>query len=157
MIETDEAAPEATAQDEQKPIFEQLVDAAGSEPRGLRGIVAYGLYKAAKREWASQTREQHGRSPTKAELDQYAASWTDSRLDGVRSQADQILAAYASYVVAEAQPGIMKDAIRGAFGRSFWASFWAVLALALLLAALWVVLATQGIDLFGAAGRAVSQ
>ena len=159
MNEMEGAAPEAPTQENQEnqdTIFEQLVGTSAGEQGRLQGIVAYGLYETAKREWASKIKELNSRPPNDDELGQYAATWTESRLDGVRGQADQVLAAYADYVVSEAKPNILRDALRGSFGRSFWASLLAVLALAILLAALWVILASQGIDVFGAVNRAVS-
>jgi hypothetical protein len=36
------------------PIFERFVDPDRPEVEQLPGIVAYGLYKIAKREWASE-------------------------------------------------------------------------------------------------------
>ena len=52
--------------------FEKLVPDA--EPSDLEGIVAYGLYKIAKREWAREIGERAQRNPTDAELAAYVAT-----------------------------------------------------------------------------------
>lgn len=144
------------AQPNYNPIFERLVDSAESDHAQLQGLLAYGLYKIAKREWASEIRVQQGRGPTDAELESYIATWTPSRLDGVLGEAAQILAEYANFVINDAEPRILRNAAKGSFRRSFWSSFWATTAFAALLAVLGIILVWQGVDVLGAAGRAIT-
>lgn len=137
------------------PTFEKLVDVAESDHGKLQGLIAYGLYKIAKREWASKIRAQKGRGPTDEELKSYIESWTPSRLDGVQNEAAQALAAYANVVISDAEPRILRSATKGSFWRSFGASLLAAFVFALLLAAFGIVLVWQGVDILGIAGRAL--
>lgn len=151
---TEQGAPPP---DDYNPIFEVLVDSPGSDHGRLQGLVAYGLYKGAKREWASDIRRREGRGPNENELAAYIATWTESRLGGVRGEAAQILAAYADYVVSEEQPRILRNALKGSFSRAFWPSFWATILFAVLVVALGAILAAQDIDILGAASRALAR
>lgn len=103
---------------EYNPIFEQLVDGNADQHNELVGIVAYALYKRAKREWALDMRDRTGRKPTEEQLSDYIRSWTSSRLEGLKTEAAGILAAFADYVVQEQEPRILKDAVKGRFWRS---------------------------------------
>ena len=106
--------------DDYNPIFEQLVDGDHDQESELIGIIAYGLYKQAKREWSSEIRSQKQRGPNNDELKAYVASWTDSRIDGLRTEAAEILASFSGYVIENERPNILKDALRGRFWRGVW-------------------------------------
>lgn len=95
------------------PVFEKLVDGADQDnTSSIAGIVAYSLYKIAKREWVTDFSAEHSRKPNDVELDQYINTWTDSRLSGVRTEANQLLAGFASYVVDQEKPNIVKEALQ---------------------------------------------
>lgn len=95
------------------PVFEKLVDGSENDSSsGLVGIVAYSLYKIAKREWMTEFTADNSRKPNDIELDQYINSWTDSRLAGVRTEANQLLAGFASYVVDQERPKIVKETLQ---------------------------------------------
>lgn len=97
------------------PIFEKLVDGDHDPESELVGIIAYGLYKQAKREWAADIRDDKQRGPSREELEAYVASWTSSRVDGLRTEAAEILASFSGYVIENERPNILKDALRGRF------------------------------------------
>ena len=99
---------------EYNSIFETLVGESGANS-DIVGIIAYGRYKQAKREWAAQIRIKYSRGPTDEELRSYVTTWTQSRLDGARQEAEQVLVRFADEVVAGARPGIEKEALRGTF------------------------------------------
>ncbi|HZJ13200.1 MAG TPA: hypothetical protein VFD26_11250 [Methyloceanibacter sp.] len=141
-----DGGPEPADEADYNPIFEKLVDQDGSE---TRGIIAYGFYKVAKREWAEKVHEEEGRAPTPDALRAYIATWTPSRLEGVRKEADQLLAAYAENVIAEAEPRILKNALRGGFWRGVGASMVAAVLYTLILIAFATILAWSGVDLIG--------
>ncbi len=130
------------------PIFEKLVGPENSEA-GLQGIVAYGLYKIAKREWVSEFRTRTGRKPTDDELDAYTRTWTASQLTTVNERAAQILAEYASEVIQSEEPRILRRALEGSFWRSVWPSMLAAFLYTLLLVGAALILARSGIDLIG--------
>lgn len=99
------------------PIFEQLVDGNDDQHNELIGIVAYALYKRAKREWASDLRTRGGSKPSEVQLSDYMRSWTPSRLEGLKTEAAGILAEFADYVVQAQEPRILRDAVKGKFWR----------------------------------------
>jgi len=62
-------APEYPSEHHYNKIFERLVgDIEDGGDANLRGLLAYGFYKVAKREWVAQSREKNGNPPTGAEL-----------------------------------------------------------------------------------------
>lgn len=129
------------------PIFSRFVDAERDEGEQLSGLVAYGLYKVAKREWAAELGSRENRKPTELELESYIRTWTESRLRGLADQAEGVLGAYASTVVDAARPQIREDAIRGTFwsgvGLSIAANAFYTVGLILLL----IILRYAGVDL----------
>lgn len=126
---------------EYNTVFERLSGAASP----LAGAVAYALYKNAKREWIQEFRDSNGRRPTAEESKQHTSTQTDAVLSAYMSQADQILAQYASDVIKEERPRILEDALKGDFWRSFWTSFWASVAFAAVLAVIVVIAAVSGV------------
>lgn len=130
------------------PIYEKLVNDADDDP-DLVGLVAYALYKRAKRNWARELREKRTRKPNDAELDAYVDTWTADRLEGVKREAASALAEYASAVVQAAQPDILRGALRGSFWRAVWPSITAAALYTVILIVLAVVLARAGVDLIG--------
>lgn len=98
------------------PIFEKMLEAAGDDR--LRGLVAYGLYKTAKREWARELQDREGRKPTDEELRAYIRHWTPTQMDNVQQMARQTLAEYAAAVIEAEEPRILRQALQGTFWRS---------------------------------------
>lgn len=130
------------------PLFENLVINApdGSQ---VRGMIAYGLYKRAKWEWASRVYEKEGRKPSEAELQSYIQTWTPTQIDNIQNGAAQILTAYADAVLSEGEPGILKEALKGSFWRSLWTNLLSAAAYTLILILLALGLALAGIDILG--------
>lgn len=83
------------------PVYEKLVGPEAS----LVGLVAYGLYKTAKREWV----EQH--KPAPAEIGRYHTTVTQTQLSVYRAEAEARLAAYADSILESATPSIQKRAL----------------------------------------------
>src|SRR5918993_5304758 len=80
------------------PVFPRFFT-NGEEPQHkLVGLIAYGLYEEARREWVDAFKSREGRYPMPEELRSYETSWTSSRLDGLKNAAVQILASYADTV-----------------------------------------------------------
>lgn len=129
------------------PIFERFVTPGQMEEQVLPGMVAYCLYKIAKREWATIFFARHGRKPSDAELNEYILTWTDSRIVGAQKEADAVLLAFASSVIDESAPRIREDALRGTFWGSVRSSIAAAFLYTLVLIGIVMILRFSGIDL----------
>lgn len=138
-------------------VFEKFVGDTENGMSDIIGIVAYGIYKNAKREWASSFRETYDRAPIAEDLKAYHATWTPAQIQSARNSAVQVMAAYADEVIAAEEPRILRDAVRGKFwptvGTSVFAN--AVYTIGLILFAL--ILARAGIDLLGVLSAAASK
>ncbi|GJE29337.1 hypothetical protein [Methylobacterium organophilum] len=130
------------------PIFDRLAPAPNAK-ENIRGLLAYGLYKVAKREWAQAIWEKEQRKPTQAELDAYATTWTDSLLEGLQERADSSLAVFGNVAVAEATPAIREEALRGTTAKAIGTSVIANAVYTILLIAFAVILYLAGIDIVG--------
>ena len=128
------------------PIFEQIACDETGEPQ-LIGLVAYGLYKQVKREWARQVWQEQRRPPTKAELDLYTKSWTPSRLEGLLEEAQSGSARFGSSVVEQQRQTIINEALQGSFIKSVASSITGAFFYTLLLIGFAVVLAIAGVDI----------
>jgi len=96
------------------PIYSQLLDNHQEMDSVMAGYIAYGVYKRSKREWVADFWSRNARKPNDQELNEYTRTWTPSRLQGLRDEANQALAEYASDVVAIAEPQLRQEAIEGA-------------------------------------------
>jgi hypothetical protein len=143
-----EQAPEPIAGVDYNPIFEQLVGDESLSPE-TQGLVAYGLYKVAKREWVTEFRRQNGRGPNDDELKAYIATWTPSRMENLLMSAEQTLAEFAKDTIAQEEPRILRRALRGTFWRAVGPTMVGALLYTLILIALAIILARSGIDLIG--------
>lgn len=130
------------------PIFEHFVPANRANDN-VRGLIAYGLYKIAKREWSQSIQDRHARQPTPEEREAYIATWTPSRLAGLEQQADVTLAAFGSAVVDAATPDIREDALRGTTSKAIGTSVSANGVYTLILIVFALILYLAGIDLIG--------
>jgi hypothetical protein len=81
------SAPPAAPVD---PIFPRFFDEQYDPQKKLLGLIAYGLYEEARREWADTFKRREDRYPSVDELKAYEGSWTASRLDGLKNAAVQI-------------------------------------------------------------------
>ncbi|TFF21987.1 hypothetical protein E3C22_15160 [Jiella endophytica] len=129
------------------PLFERFVDASQPDPEMLPGMVAYCLYKLAKREWATDFFERNGRKPNDDELQEYIRTWTPTRVSGAEKEAEAVLLAFAGSVIENNAPQIREEALRGTFWKSVWTSCVAAGIYTLFLIFVAVVLRSVGIDL----------
>src|SRR5918998_1906374 len=127
-------------------VFPRFFKEGDEQQPKLLGMIAYGLYEEARREWVDTFKGREGRYPTPEELRAYETSWTSSRLDGLKNAAVQILASYADSISKEIENQTLRRALRGGFLRSVlrWI-FSAVLFVAAVLAVI-VALSRAGID-----------
>lgn len=112
---TSTPAEGAAASTTHNPIFAQLVDLEDPSVVDVQGLVAYGLYKKAKQEWAQGIWERHQRHPTEAELHGYISTWTPTNIALVQEQSRAAFVQAGEYFVEIAKPGIREEAIRGTF------------------------------------------
>ena len=91
-------------------LFEKFYD--GDDDK-VRGLIAYGLYKIAKREWFTEFQNVNDRAPKSGEIIAYTATWTQALLDGKRSEANTIMEAYSNTVIENVTPEIVERALRG--------------------------------------------
>lgn len=141
-------APPPAPQPNYNPIFERLVP-PGATGDQIGGLVAYGLYKIAKREWAADIWDREHRAPNEAELRAYIASWTPSRLDGLGEQANGALAGFSASVIRDATPEIREDALRGTWASAIFNSMTANFFYTLLLILAVILLSWVGVDFLG--------
>ena len=130
-------------------IFAKFYDPDASEGEQLTGLIGYGLYKRAKREWAVAFFERFARPPTTEDLHNYALTWTDSLIDTNVEGAETALAAYADAVIESATPGIREDALKGTLSASVRASLLAAVIYTSSLIVLAVIVEVSGIDVVG--------
>lgn len=131
-------------------LYEKFIDPSAPIAQRLPGIIAYGLYKEAKREWACEIFKDRARTPTQQELDDYIRTWTTSRISGAKEQAEGALGEFAAAVVEANAPAIREEALRGTFWRSVWQSIFANVAYTLILIFIAIVLKFAGIDFLSA-------
>src|SRR5262245_4110293 len=134
-----------TQQTSYNPIFERLVDP--EDP--LVGLVAYGHYKTAKREWAESVRMNTGCVPSPDQLRAYAETWTPSQLEAIRERATLALAEHTNGFLASERAEILQEVLHGSFWRSVWPSVFASALYTLALIALVVIASRAGVDLLG--------
>jgi hypothetical protein len=128
------------------PIFERLVD---EEKDLVLGLVAYGCYKIAKREWVESVRVNTGCRPMPDQLRAYSETWTPSRLESARKQADLVPAAHTNRFLESRRAEMLTEALRGSFWRSVWPSMFASALYTLALIALVIIASRAGVDLLG--------
>jgi hypothetical protein len=129
-------------------IFETFVDSAGDDHRAMvLGVIAYGIYKQRKREWATGVRETTGRPPTPQEIQAWVGSWTPTAIDGARSNAAEVLSAFAQSVIKDEEPRILARALKGSWIRSIVQSLTSNLIYTLILIGIAMALIFSGVDL----------
>ncbi|HVV95434.1 MAG TPA: hypothetical protein VHD15_18645 [Hyphomicrobiales bacterium] len=131
------------------PIFEKFVGNESPDANHIEGLIAYGLYKVAKREWAQAIAEREHRPPTAEELQAYIATWTLSQLEGKRKEASDLLARFSRVVIEAAKPEIREDALRGRFWTTVWQAIFANALYTVFLIAIAFILSIAGIDILG--------
>jgi hypothetical protein len=129
------------------PIFPRFFQEDEEPGRKVIGLIAYGLYEDARREWADDFKSREGRYPVDEELRAYQRSWTASRLDGLKNAAVQILAGYADTVATQVEMQLLRTSVKPLFFRSV--GFWLFSAVVFAVAAsgLIILLSRSGVDL----------
>lgn len=130
-------------------VFEKFVGEGEDGMSDIVGIVAYGFYKNAKREWAMEFRRAYGRSPTTEDLKAYHATWTPAQIQSARNSAAQVMSAYADSVISAEEPRILREAVKGTFWPAVGTSIVSNALYTLGLIILAILLARAGIDLLG--------
>jgi hypothetical protein len=132
------------------PVFPRFFRNGEGPSHEVIGLMAYGLYEEARREWVDDFKVREGRYPSPEELRTYETSWTSSRLDGLKNAAVQVLASYADTLARDIENQALRQALQGRFFRSvmrwlFSATLFCAAALGLLIAS-----SRAGIDVIGA-------
>lgn len=115
----------------------------------VTGLLAYALYKVAKREWATEQWEARQTRPTADEMNAYTRTWTKSLVDAKLAEAESMLAAYAEEVIRDATPAIREDAVRGTLGKDLLTALAAAALYTLILIGAAAILEFAGVDLAG--------
>jgi hypothetical protein len=140
-------APPPREHAEYNKLFEILVDSA-PEGEGLIGFAAYAYYKIAKREYVDNFYKDNGRHPNEAEMRAYICSWTDSRIGGLKTEANALLSSYTSYVVEKERPKITEEALKDkSFLRDAFVAFCGALFYSIVLIIFAIVLKYLDIDI----------
>ena len=87
-------------------IYEKLV----RDEDDLVGMIAYALYKQSKREWILGQEDRNARPTTEDEERLFVSSYTAFDLGRLRDQAEEMLSAYAAYIIEQETPKIREDA-----------------------------------------------
>lgn len=138
-----------SAEPDYNRVFERFVGEGDDGMSDIIGIVAYGIYKNAKREWATHFRQTYGRAPNSDDLRAYHATWTPAQIQSARNSAAQVMAEYADSVISAEEPRILRDAVKGSFWPSVWTSIFSNALYTIGLIVLAVILARAGVDLIG--------
>lgn len=126
------------------PVFTKLV--VDNDDK-LLGMVAYGIYKTAKREWISTFEADNNRSPNGDELVAYGSTWTSQLIQNANDAATSALAEFAAGAIDEARPNILKDALKGGAVRTVLLNMLSGLLYTLALIGVVVVLKASGVDI----------
>ena len=128
-------------------LFEKFHDEDEDE---VRGLIAYGLYKVAKREWVQRT-SAGGRPPSSAELKAYHETWTPANIASKQAQADAVLRSYSDEAIKQERPSIVEEALRGTFWWSVTTNIVSAFLYTLILLGIVVVLKKTGVDILSIA------
>jgi hypothetical protein len=130
-------------------IFEKFYD---DDEDKVRGLIAYGLYKIAKREWHIQFKGEKGREPNLTEISDYTAMWTQALLDGKRIEANDVMRAYSNTVIDNERPAIVESALRGTWSNTIIKNLASSAIYTLILILLALILKMAGVDILQIAG-----
>jgi hypothetical protein len=128
------------------PVFPRFFRNGEDPPDKLVGLIAYGLYEEARREWVDEFKAREKRFPIPEELRAYERSWTASRLEGLKNAAVQVLASYADTVAREVEIQALRGALRGGFGRSVVRWLFSAVLFSTAVLAITVALSRAGLD-----------
>ena len=132
------------------PVFPRFFRDGEDPQHKLVGLIGYGLYEEARREWVDDFKRREARYPTPAELRAYETSWTSSRLEGLKNAAVQIFASYADSVAREIETQALRGALKGSFFRSVVRWLFSAVLFGASVLALMIALSRAGVDPLGA-------
>lgn len=116
-------------------------------------MIAYGLYKIAKREWFTEFKRDNNRDPNPDEILAYTSTWTPALLDGKRSEANNIMRAYSNTVIENERPSIVEQALRGTWFDTIFKNLASAAIYTVILISLAFILKLAGIDFLQIAGE----
>jgi hypothetical protein len=128
-------------------IFPRLVNDADASEQKLIGLIAYGLFQEAKREWVADFQIRENRYPSDEELGDYERSWTASRLQALQNAAAQVVTSYADTIMTQAERHILRNALKGSISRSAWRWLIGSVLYTGLVIGVIIILSKSGIDL----------
>jgi len=97
------------AEDSFNTIFQRLT----VEPDDLVGLIAYGLYKQAKRDWVLRYKNKHRSYPEQSDMQAYHDHFSDDDLLRFRSQAESMMLDFAEVIVEDRRLMIEDNARNG--------------------------------------------
>ncbi|MBZ0258040.1 hypothetical protein K8I31_18390 [bacterium] len=134
--------------------YEKLIE----DENDLVGMIAYSLYKENKREWIIEFRSNHSRPPNKDEEKLFVESKTPKDIERYRLQSEQMLTAYAGYILDKSTAEIREKAINesvlssvnkkiGGFWKQVFAGSVGAFFYSLLLLLIYLIINYIGVDL----------
>lgn len=146
-----ERQPAPREEAEYNRLFDILIFSHTEDEPYLVGFVSYVYYKIAKREYVDEFYKIHRRHPNEMEMRAYVAGWTDSRISGLKTEANAALSEYTSYVIEREKPKIEKAALQDrSFMRESMVAFCGAFIYSLALLAFAFILKKFDIDLIKA-------
>jgi hypothetical protein len=97
---------------EYNQLFDKLITEAPEDEPSLIGFICYAYYKIAKREYVGNFFEKNARHPDESEMRVYIASWTDSRIEGLKTEANTVLSEFSSYIIGRERPKIVEEVLK---------------------------------------------
>ena len=127
-------------------LFETFVD---NQPNKIKGYIAYGLYKRAKREWIQQKTIANGTPPGSADITAYAGMFTQQTIDTYFTQSEFALAEFADEAIENARADILRDALKGSAWKAIGLGVATNFVYTLILLGIVFVLKWAGVDFVG--------
>lgn len=147
MIAAPPPPPTATPPNHSE-IFEKFVNpSVDDDSVNVAGMVAYALYKKDKRQWMMRFCATNNREPRPDEIVNYLLGWNEARIDASRNMAHAVLQNFASFVLSQERPKIIKEALRGTFLSNLLTGIFVNASYTAILLLIVIVLGAQGVDL----------
>jgi hypothetical protein len=127
-------------------VFERFYD---NDEDQVRALIAYGLYKVAKREWFIDFEQKNDRTPNSQEISAYNDTWTLAQLNGKHSEANVIMIDYANTLIENVKPDIVRETLKGTWLDTILKNIASAVIYTVLLFTIAISLKATGIDLLG--------
>ena len=127
-------------------LFERFVD---NQPNKIKGYIAYGLYKRAKREWIQQQTHATGSPPSATQVAAYADTFTQQTIETYFTQSESALAEFAGEAVDGARAGILSEALKGSAWKAVGLGIATNFLYTLILLGIVLLLKWVGVDFIG--------